>query len=226
MRMVTGAVLELALLQLARWQELGLEVPVAINVSLHDLADGGFADTVTAGLARHGLAADRLHLEVTEGALVSDPARVLATLGKLDAAGIRLSLDDFGTGHASLTRLKNLPVGEVKIDRHLIVDLAEGNVQDMAVVRSVVDLARALSLRSVAEGVETYAQWEALVELGCDAVQGWYVAPAMSRDAATDWLMEHTEGHRLADRQAGRDATACLAPHVGAAPEGARAARS
>ena len=226
MRLVTGAVLELALLQLARWQEMGLEVPVAINVSLHDLADGGFADTITAGLASHGLAADRLNLEVTEGALVSDPARVLATLDKLDAAGIRLSLDDFGTGHASLTRLKNLPVGEVKIDRLLIVDLAAGNVQDMAVVRSVVDLARALSLRSVAEGVETSAQWDALVELGCDALQGWYVAPAMPPDAATDWLMEHIDGRRPADRQAGRDATAGLSPHVGAAPDGARAARS
>jgi diguanylate cyclase (GGDEF)-like protein len=191
MREVTVHVLETALAQLARWAAGGHPWPVSVNTSLHDLADQGFADRVADGLARHGLAPGLLCLEITEQALVSDPSRVLLTLEKLHGMGIRLSLDDFGTGHASLTRLKRLAVDEVKIDRQFVVDLASGDPADRAIVRSVIDLARACGLRTVAEGVETDGQREALVELGCDAIQGWLFAAAMPAADLEAWVTAH-----------------------------------
>jgi diguanylate cyclase (GGDEF)-like protein len=112
MRALTADVLEEVLAQLSRWAEVGIDLPVAVNISLHDLADGRFAEQVVDGLERYELDPTRLSLEITEQALVGDPTRVLATLGQLRAAGIELSLDDFGTGHASLTRLRHLPVSE------------------------------------------------------------------------------------------------------------------
>ncbi len=202
MREVTATTLELGLAQLARWDRIGLALPIALNVSLHDLADGRFAASVEEGLARHGVAPGRLHLEITEQALVSDPTRVLSTLEELHAAGITLSLDDFGTGHASLTRLKRLPVTEVKIDRQFVADLHDEGGQDAAIVRSVVELARALGLRTVAEGVESATQWEVLSALGCDAAQGWYVAGAMEPDDATAWLLARLESVAVADGHA------------------------
>jgi diguanylate cyclase (GGDEF)-like protein len=193
MRLVTCAVLEMALTQQFAWRALGLDVPIAVNASLHDLADGAFADRVLAGLADHDLRASDLRVEITEDALAGDPERVLATLRALTDAGVQLSLDDFGTGHASLTRLKRIPVTEVKMDRQLVVDLEGAAPQDIAIVRSVLDLTAALGVRSVAEGVETQGQWDALVGLGCDAAQGWYLAPALAGDEATSWLLAHRD---------------------------------
>lgn len=188
MREVTVFVLESALAQIARWAAAGQVWPVSVNTSLHDLADRGFADRVAEGLSRHGLTPGLLCLEITEQALVSDPSRVLLTLEKLHGMGIRLSLDDFGTGHASLTRLKRLTVDEVKIDRQFIVDLESGQAADRAIVRSVIDLARACGLRTIAEGVETDGQRQALVELGCDAIQGWLFAAAMPAQELETWV--------------------------------------
>lgn len=188
MREITAVVLAKALEQTAAWMDAGLEVAVAINASLHDLADEAFAERVSAGLALAGVPPRLLRLEITEQALVSDPARVGATLERLRKLGIVLSLDDFGTGHASLTRLKHLPVGEVKIDRDFVAELGDGRVEDIAMVRAIVQLACALGLRSVAEGVETEVQRAIVAELGCDAVQGWHLAHPMTGDDATRWL--------------------------------------
>ncbi len=192
MRQLTCTVLNLALDQLTRWRREGLTVPLAINVSPHDLADVDFASRVADGLHRRGLLPSCLRLEVTEEALVGDPSRVLLTLSKLHDLGIALSLDDFGTGHASLTRLKQLPVEEVKIDRSFVVDLGDGGAgaDDAAIVRSIVELGSTLGLRTLAEGVERDEQWRALEAMGCDAVQGWLVAPAMPEAEATGWLRE------------------------------------
>lgn len=188
MREVTSMVLELALAQLATWQAVGRAVPVAVNASLHDLADRNFVARVTDGLDRHGVCPSLLRVEITEQALVSDPVGVHATLRGLHELGIELSLDDFGTGHASLTRLKRLPVDEVKIDRAFVVELAAGEGADIAIVRAIVDMARACGLRTIAEGVETRAQRDRLVEIGCEAIQGWLVAPALAAGELETWL--------------------------------------
>jgi diguanylate cyclase (GGDEF)-like protein len=189
MRVLTSTVLELAMDQCARWRRVGVATPISINVSMYDLADGSFAERVTAGLARHGLTASDVRIEITEQALVGDNSVVLSTLAALDAAGIELSLDDFGTGHASLTRLARLPISEVKVDRQFVLDLEQDSPVIAAIVRSVLDLAHALGARSVAEGVETEDQWAALAALGCDAAQGYLTARPMAAEDATGWLV-------------------------------------
>jgi diguanylate cyclase (GGDEF)-like protein len=187
MRTLTAEVLEQVLAQLAAWGREGCPLPVAVNVSLHDLADGRFTEQVVEGLHRHRIEPSRLSLEITEQALVGDPNRIHATLAELRAAGIELSLDDFGIGYASLTRLKRLPVSEVKIDRSFVQSF-EGRSEDRAIVSAVVGLARGLGLRCVAEGVETRETLEALAELGCDVVQGYHLARPMPPGETVAWL--------------------------------------
>jgi diguanylate cyclase len=187
MRSLSAAVLEQVLTQVASWRLGGLTVPVSVNVSLHDLSDASFATQVTDGLRRHGLPPSALTLEITEQALVGDPTRALQTLDALRAGGIELSLDDFGTGHASLTRLKRLPVAELKIERQFVQHL-DTRHEDVAIVRSVVELARGLGLRCIAEGVETEAVLARLHAFGCDVAQGYHIARPMPAGDVVPWV--------------------------------------
>jgi diguanylate cyclase (GGDEF)-like protein len=184
---LTEYVLETALGQVARWREQGLFVPVAVNVSPRDVHTPGFAGSVAARLARHGVPAGALQLEITEHVLLEDPQRAADTLNQLTAHGVKMSLDDFGTGYSSLVHLRRLPVSELKIDRSFVARLAVDN-EDAEIVRCTVDLAHSLGLLVVAEGVEDDETWERLRDLRCDAVQGWLVAAAMPPDETTAWL--------------------------------------
>ncbi|WP_060947318.1 putative bifunctional diguanylate cyclase/phosphodiesterase, partial [Streptomyces hygroscopicus] len=174
---LTEYVLETALGQVARWRADGLEVPVAVNVSPRDVHTPGFAGAVAGRLARHGVPAGALQLEITEHVLLEDPQRAADTLAGLTGHGVKMSLDDFGTGYSSLVHLRRLPVSELKIDRSFVARLAVDN-EDAEIVRCTVDLAHSLGLLVVAEGVEDDETWERLRDLGCDAVQGWLVAAA------------------------------------------------
>ncbi|SES41484.1 diguanylate cyclase (GGDEF) domain-containing protein [Streptomyces sp. yr375] len=184
---LTEYVLETALAQVARWRAQGLYVPVAVNVSPRDVHTPGFAGSVAARLARHGVPAGSLQLEITEHVLLEDPQRAAATLNGLTGHGVKMSLDDFGTGYSSLVHLRRLPVSELKIDRSFVARLAVDN-EDAEIVRCTVDLAHSLGLLVVAEGVEDDETWERLRDLGCDAVQGWLVAAAMPPEETTAWL--------------------------------------
>ncbi|MFF7239560.1 bifunctional diguanylate cyclase/phosphodiesterase [Streptomyces collinus] len=184
---LTEYVLETALGQVARWRAQGLRVPVAVNVSPRDVHTPGFAGSVAARLARHGVPAGALQLEITEHVLLEDPQRAADTLAGLTAHGVKMSLDDFGTGYSSLVHLRRLPVSELKIDRSFVARLAVDN-EDAEIVRCTVDLAHSLGLLVVAEGVEDDETWERLRDLGCDAVQGWLVAAAMPPHETTAWL--------------------------------------
>ncbi|MFJ9178496.1 putative bifunctional diguanylate cyclase/phosphodiesterase [Streptomyces sp. NPDC102360] len=184
---LTEYVLETALGQVARWRAQGLHVPVAVNVSPRDVHTPGFAGAVAARLARHGVPAGSLQLEITEHVLLEDPQRAADTLAGLTGHGVKMSLDDFGTGYSSLVHLRRLPVSELKIDRSFVARLAVDN-EDAEIVRCTVDLAHSLGLLVVAEGVEDDETWERLRDLGCDAVQGWLVAAAMPPDETTAWL--------------------------------------
>ncbi|MEV3972072.1 bifunctional diguanylate cyclase/phosphodiesterase [Streptomyces sp. NPDC050698] len=184
---LTEYVLETALGQVARWREQGLFVPVAVNVSPRDVHTPGFAGSVAARLARHGVPAGALQLEITEHVLLEDPQRAADTLNQLTAHGVKMSLDDFGTGYSSLVHLRRLPVSELKIDRSFVARLAV-DTEDAEIVRCTVDLAHSLGLLVVAEGVEDDETWERLRDLGCDAVQGWLVAAAMPPEETTAWL--------------------------------------
>ncbi|UUU30723.1 bifunctional diguanylate cyclase/phosphodiesterase [Streptomyces sp. CA-210063] len=184
---LTEYVLETALGQVARWRAQGLHVPVAVNVSPRDVHTPGFAGAVAARLARHGVPAGALQLEITEHVLLEDPQRAADTLAGLTGHGVKMSLDDFGTGYSSLVHLRRLPVSELKIDRSFVARLAIDN-EDAEIVRCTVDLAHSLGLLVVAEGVEDDETWERLRDLGCDAVQGWLVAAAMPPEETTAWL--------------------------------------
>jgi len=184
---LTEYVLDTALAQVARWRAQGLHVPVAVNVSPRDVHTPGFAGSVAARLARHGVPAGALQLEITEHVLLEDPQRAADTLAGLTGHGVKMSLDDFGTGYSSLVHLRRLPVSELKIDRSFVARLAV-DTEDAEIVRCTVDLAHSLGLLVVAEGVEDDETWERLRDLGCDAVQGWLVAAAMPAEETTAWL--------------------------------------
>ena len=187
---LTALVLDRTLAQLAVWHRLGLPLTAAVNVSVRDLDGGALVARVVAALEAHGVPASCLQLEVTEGSLFTDSEAAAVTLVQLGALGVELSLDDFGTGYSSLGHLRRLPVSELKIDRCFVQRMGD-DPRDAAIVRSVVDLARGLGMRVVAEGVEERATWDALRELGCDAAQGWYLSRAEPAHVLTPWLLAH-----------------------------------
>jgi len=190
MREVTAYVIEAGLTQAALWRQAGLDVQVSINVSGRDLLDSGLADLVGQGLTRHRLPPEALLIEIDERVLTSEPAHSVATAEALAALGVCLSLDDFGTGYSNLVRLKRLPVCEVKVDSSFVGRLLE-SADDEVVVKSILDLAAALGIRSVAEGVESEDVATTLLGMGCVAAQGYYFAKPMSAASATAWLTEH-----------------------------------
>jgi diguanylate cyclase (GGDEF)-like protein len=167
-------VLATACHQGAAWAD-GVEpaLSVAVNVSPVQLAQPGFLDVVLEALSDSGLPPDRLCLEITETAAVSDLPETARVLGELRNRGVRIALDDFGTGHSSLTMLRSLPLDVVKIDRSFVEKVACSD-QDAVLVRLVIDMTHTLGLQVCAEGVETPDQARQLIVMGCDLAQGWY----------------------------------------------------
>nr|BFE66992.1 hypothetical protein GCM10020092_002930 [Actinoplanes digitatis] len=165
------AVLEQSLTAYRMWREAGFDLPVAVNVSPRSLLDETFPSAVLSRLAGHGVAADRLVLELAETLTLSQLEVVDRALSELRNAGVRLALDDFGTGVSSLSVLSRVPVHQLKIDREFVTAV-ETSSEAAAVIRSTVDLARSLHLTVVAEGVESEPQRHALWELGCVAQPG------------------------------------------------------
>jgi EAL domain-containing protein (putative c-di-GMP-specific phosphodiesterase class I) len=173
--------------QQARWRADGRRpVPVAVNVSRWQLREPGFAGEVLSLLAEHGLSPADLIVEITETAAMNDLDAIGETLRALHAAGVRLSLDDFGSGLSSLTTLRALPLAEVKLDRGLVEPLPLPEAR--AVVQAVCALAGALRLSVVAEGVETPEQVAAASACGCQALQGYLFARPLDAAAAGGWL--------------------------------------
>jgi EAL domain-containing protein (putative c-di-GMP-specific phosphodiesterase class I) len=195
MRPLTRYVVDCALGQIASWRAGGLFVQVAVNISMRDLHDPELVPFLRRRLQAYDVPASALLLEITENVLMADPNGVAGTLRGLDELGIAMSLDDFGTGYSSLVHLKRLPVSEIKIDRSFVQRMDEED--DEAIVRSIIDLGEALGLRVVAEGVETESAWDALVRMGCDAAQGWYLSRALPAAEATDWLEQSQHVRRL-----------------------------
>jgi diguanylate cyclase len=185
-RVLTAWVLATACRQLRSWEAAGLVLDLSVNVSPADLADAGLADSVAVLLAQTGANATRLVLEVTESAAMKDLANTLRVMEQLRILGIRFSIDDFGTGYSSLAHLRRLPVDEIKIDRSFVQEL-EARRTDDVIVRSTINLGHALNLKVVAEGVELPYSWDALARLGCDLVQGYFVAKPMAASDFTAW---------------------------------------
>ena len=166
--------LETSALQVAQWRRTFPDLGLNVNVSGHQLVHPRFADSVLRALAKAGLPSSAVTLELTESVLMSEPDLGKAALHMLRGLGVQLSIDDFGTGYSSLAYLRELPVDELKIDRAFIAR-AELTGEDLALVRTIVELAQILGLRTVAEGIENAAQLEALRKLGCAYGQGYHL---------------------------------------------------
>jgi EAL domain-containing protein (putative c-di-GMP-specific phosphodiesterase class I) len=159
-------------------------------VSTRRLLDRDLPDEVAALLARWQVPARLLELEITESAIIADPAQALHVLEQLSAMGVQLAIDDFGTGYSSMAYLKVLPVDELKIDRSFVSNMTT-NSRDAVLVRSTVELGRNLGLRVVAEGVEDADTWRELDAVGCDAIQGYYISRPVSPADLDTWLDHH-----------------------------------
>ncbi|MBD5804940.1 Cyclic di-GMP phosphodiesterase Gmr [Azoarcus sp. Aa7] len=181
-------VLESACAQMREWLDAGVACPhVAVNVSPPQFLRDDLVADVSALLSRYRLDAGALMLEITEGTLMRDPERAIATMRRLKAIGVRLAIDDFGTGYSSLSTLKRFPIDYLKIDRAFITDLTT-NASDAAIAVSVISLAHSLNLRVTAEGVETEGQLLYLRGRGCDEMQGYHFSPPIMPAAFADLL--------------------------------------
>ena len=186
-RPLTLFVLEQSLEQVRQWHTVGLDIGVAVNLTLRNLHDPTFPLDVAALLESSGVGSEWLQLEITESIVMADPGRVLGVLKALRDMGIQLALDDFGTGYSSLAHLKRLPVHELKIDKSFVMNMTRDE-SDAVIVQSTIDLARNLRLRTVAEGVEDLDSWIQLAGLGCDVAQGYYLSRPVPAAELTTWL--------------------------------------
>lgn len=193
LRALTPWILSEAMLQARAFQNLDYPVTVSLNLSVRDLQDPQFVEMVSEQLQAHNVAPERLEIEITESALMSERERVQDTLTRLSAMGLKITIDDFGIGYSSLAYLKSLPVDGIKIDRSFVTAMAR-NDNDAAIVRTSVDLAHNLGLKVVAEGIETEDVLHRLQALGCDAGQGLYISRPLGADDLLLWLRQSNWG--------------------------------
>ena len=165
----------------------GRELPVAVNLSMQNLQDVDLPALIASLLKRHSTKPSRLKIEVTETALMADPTRSAEIFAQLRAMGVKTSIDDFGNGYSSLAYLKQLPVDELKIDRSFVVGITPA-AEEIAIVRSAIEIGHSLGLTVVAEGVETQQAWDILAELRCDMVQGYFVTRPLPGRQLGRWL--------------------------------------
>lgn len=186
---LTLRVLDDALRACRGWLERGLDFGVAVNVDVGTLLQPGWVDEVLARLEAAAVPCERLTLEITESSARGDPAAALETLARLRARGVEISLDDFGTGHASLAELQQLPFTELKIDRSFVAEAASAHDAEI-ILRAMVRLGRDLGLRVVGEGVEDAASCALLESAGCDQAQGYLWSKPVEAGALERWARE------------------------------------
>jgi diguanylate cyclase len=188
---VTRYVIDQALSQLAAWRQIGLELDMSVNLSVCNLHDPTLPPHIASLLKTYATPDGALTVEVTESATMADTDRALRVLDALRGLGVGVSIDDFGSGHASIAYLARLPATELKIDRSLITRMCE-SPRDEAIVRTTVDLARHLDLSVVAEGIETIDVAERLTEIGCETGQGYFISRPLPHDELMEWLRKRT----------------------------------
>jgi diguanylate cyclase (GGDEF)-like protein/PAS domain S-box-containing protein len=186
-------VIERACRQVAEWRRQGLSgIGVSINLSARQLRDDGVIETVRAAMARHGVQAGVLELELTESMVMEDAERNLQQMHALRALGVGLSIDDFGTGYSSLAYLNRFPIDKLKIDRSFVHDML-GNRTDRAITMAIIGLGHTLGLKVVAEGVELEGEAALLREASCDELQGYLIARPMPAAELVEWALRHNE---------------------------------
>ncbi|MBR7799703.1 bifunctional diguanylate cyclase/phosphodiesterase [Undibacterium fentianense] len=188
---ITEWVIARALEQRAVWQTQGFPLSISVNISARDLLNAKLPGNFAQLMETHNASTDWLSLEITESAIMTDPEAAMQVLNQLRENGLAMSIDDFGTGYSSLAYLKKLPVTELKIDKSFITEM-ENNPDDAIIVRSTIDLGHNMGLRVIAEGVENQATWDALVAMGCDSIQGYFVSRPLAAEKLMTWL-QHSQ---------------------------------
>lgn len=176
--------------QIQQWQQQGIQISVAVNISPSFFQHRDFEDTIERCLSQTGIPPESLELELTEATVMSDPQMVLASMAAMKALGLQLSIDDFGTGYSSLSYLKKLPVDKLKIDQSFIHNIAT-DPDNAAVVRAVISIGRSMQLKVIAEGVENISQLTWLQTEGSQEAQGYYFSRPLSTTAVTSLLKQH-----------------------------------
>lgn len=190
-------VLETAARQCGAWLCAGLELSIAVNLSMWDLRDVTLPNTIYALLKRYALPPHLLHVELTESVVMNNVEQTLDILNRLSQLGIEIAIDDFGTGYSSLAYLKRMPITELKIDRSFVMHMADAEV-DATIVQSTVTMAHSLGLKVVAEGVEDEKTWHLLENFHCDTAQGYYMSRPVVPQDLEKWLRETQVAQKIA----------------------------
>lgn len=195
-RPLTDWVLDRALQQCRDWQDQGAPVHLAVNVSAKSLQEQTLPTKVNELLEKWKVDPRFLKIEITESSIMSDPSHALAITSLLQSLGVHLSVDDFGTGYSSLTHLREFPIDEIKIDKSFVLAMTSSEA-DLAIVRTVIDLAHNLGKQVCAEGVENQETWEMLDALGCDLIQGYWVSKPVPAAKLLQWLIDTAWGMKV-----------------------------
>ena len=191
---ITNWVLVTALRQCKQWSYDGISIPVSVNVSARSFQNPRLLEKIEWALQEADVSGDCLEIEITEATLMQDLDRAADVLNRLSESGVTIAIDDFGTGYSSLSYLKRLPIHTLKIDQSFIIDVAFDQ-QDVAIVRSIIDLGHNLGYKVVAEGVENSMAWDVLNSLGCDTAQGFHISKPLPEHHFSSWLAE--SGHTV-----------------------------
>jgi diguanylate cyclase (GGDEF)-like protein len=184
---LTEWVLNAAFAQCLAWRKEGLELKIAVNLSVRNIQDSRFYDRLLEIQNACGIAPECIELEITESVIMADMAFAMRKLTHLSDMGFQLCIDDFGTGYSSLGYLSRLPVHQIKIDKSFVIEMIK-NDHNRTIVKSTIDLGHDLNLKVVAEGVETEAVLKALVELGCDVAQGYHISRPVPASEFRGWV--------------------------------------
>ncbi len=193
---ITRWVLNAVLRQCGLWQQQGILVPIAVNLSSLDLEDVSLPDYLAQLLEAWEIPPQFIELEITETAAFGDPLRSIEVLQRLSKLGVAVAIDDFGIGYSSLERLKQLPVNTIKIDKSFVMEEGRGE-HDMLFVDSITRLGHQLGMKVVAEGVDSHESWQRLLATGCDMAQGYHISRPLSDEAITGWLHDSARNSYL-----------------------------
>jgi diguanylate cyclase (GGDEF)-like protein len=182
-------VLDAALQQVHAWRDAGYAIPVAVNLSMRNLANQELPETIASLLTAWDIPPAWLVVEITESAIMPSPERVLGVLARLSNMGIQIAIDDFGTGYSSLSYLRTMPVDLIKIDKSFVTPMAR-NPDDYAIVRSTIELGHHFGVPVVAEGVEDQTTLDLLCDLGCDSAQGYFLTRPLPAPELERWLCD------------------------------------
>ena len=213
---LTSHVIDLGLRDLRRWGDDGRKLSLSLNVSVRSLLDRRFPEEVEKLLTRHGVDGHALTLELTESSLMVDPELAKQTMRQLAELGVSVAIDDFGTGYSSLAYLTDLPIGELKIDKSFVRAMGT-DARNAIVVRSTIELAHNLGLRTVAEGIEDAYTFERLRALGCELAQGFHMSKPLPADALLSWWDHHLAPHATEPAASTAPHAKIIVPHLSVA---------